>query len=229
MGHHPLHGPTCSTGRYDWHCPECGDPVKVFHCTCGSWVMFDSLGGDWPRHDCFNTEYRKLVGVVKPILDGGADPRSATFAPFAALRDRLDPGRLSTGPTGLSEPRAKLFEHRKPAIEHVIKTMTPIEGEAPVFFLGVVRERERNTARIQQVYGAVGEVGVKLLGLPARPRALQLTIVDADGEPNESYTGIADDGLLDPGVRPGVMVGATFKACVGPSVSTWLITEIVPL
>src|SRR5215211_6380046 len=63
--------------------------TSVFQCTCGSWVMFDDLGGHWPKHSCFDAQYRELVAKVMPTIRAGADPRSAMFRPFAELKEKL--------------------------------------------------------------------------------------------------------------------------------------------
>lgn len=189
--------------------------------------MFDELGNGWPRHSCFYHAYSALKSKVLPILHAGADPTSGAFKPFADLKDKFDPKGQS--PT-VDSPPAKNdgTKSGKILVEHIIKKMSPIAGDHQ-FFIGVVRAKETKSAAIDAAYAALGDVGQKVFDLPARSNAIQLTIVDAQGEPNESYTGIIDRKTLDKGVAIGVMVGATFKACVSPSASLWLITEIIPL
>src|SRR5579885_1268066 len=48
----PTHMLTCQTWAYPVNCWYCGASIYVFQCTCGSVVLFDSLGGAWPKHQC---------------------------------------------------------------------------------------------------------------------------------------------------------------------------------
>jgi hypothetical protein len=153
------------------------------------------------------------------------------FTPFEGLAGLVDHTRLATDvPPGLAEPPPQAFLAPSTAGQpHTIKRMDPIAGEPPYFFLGIVREKLKGTASIGQLYAAMGDVGRKTNGLPAQTRAIQITVVDTQGEPNESYTGVIDAERLEPGVTIGVLVGVTFKACVTPSAAAWLISEIIPI
>lgn len=229
MGSHPLHGAWCSSWTYPWSCPTCGAAVFVYECTCGSWVMFDELGGDWPQHSCFETEYKRLREKVLPILKAGADPASATFRPFAELRERLGPSGASRPP---AEDIAKTGEDgggarpvpEKPS-ERIIKRMDPMPEET-ISIVGVIRERHTGTARIRALYAELGALGRKLMGLPAESHAVQLTIVDTQGEPHESYSGIADKTRIEGGLTEGVMVWVRMTGKVYPSASAWVINDI---
>ena len=226
---HPFHGSNCSTRTYPWRCPECAARVFVFCCSCGSWVMFDDLGPPWPKHSCFDHRYRQLVATVKPILDAGADPRAAMFSPFEELRAMLDPDRLSTRSTkGELEGRPAQQSAGITRPIHTTKRMDPIPGEKE-FFIGVVRDLSADTRHLSSLYDALGDIGRSLFGLPSKSKALQVTVVDAGGEPNESYTGVVSRDIVARDIRPGVMVGVTMEAKVAPSASTWVIVEISAL
>jgi hypothetical protein len=153
------------------------------------------------------------------------------FAPFEGLAELIDPSRLAAEivPGVAEPPPTPSLSPPVTRTPHTIKRMDPIEGEPPQFFLGVVREKLRDTDSIRNLYMAMGQIGLKTYDLPPKTRAIQITVVDTQGEPNESYTGVINGSLLDSGVEIGVMVGATFKPCVTPSAAIWLITEIIPI
>ena len=46
----PSHGIFCSSRTFPTPCRYCGDDIFVYQCSCGSVVLFDELGGDWPQH-----------------------------------------------------------------------------------------------------------------------------------------------------------------------------------
>lgn len=46
------HGRHCNSQTFPTKCRDCGDPIYVFTCNCGSAVLFEELGPPWPKHDC---------------------------------------------------------------------------------------------------------------------------------------------------------------------------------
>lgn len=228
MSGHPLHTASCTSWTYPWACPTCSTPVYVYECTCGCWVMFDELGEGWPQHSCFHHEYRRLRERVLPILKAGADPKSATFQPFAELKKLLDPVGAHPPSEGRDPSRdGKSIDPRTAPTtkEHVIKRMDPMPDEK-ITFIGVIRERHSGTARIKELYATLGTIGRKMLNLPSERNAVQLTIVDTEGEPQESYSGIADGSRLERGLTEGVMVWVEMVGKVYPSASAWVITDV---
>lgn len=194
---------------YKWTCPECFDPVFVHECTCGSFVMFEQLGDDWPKHDCFHTQYRKLTARVMPILGAGADPQSATFKPFQDLKKHF--GDAATGgvnplPPMEEAPAAPDDDAASP--ESWIKRMDPMDES--VSLIARVHDVQQKTRHIATLYESLGDIGRKLLGLPAESRARQITLVDCEGIPHESYTAIVDKERLA-GIEAGVMVWANLQ------------------
>ena len=211
-------------------CRDCNARIFYFTCTCGSSVLFDELGGGWPEHDCEERAAKDGVARAKAILEQGRNAESGTSKPFGGLAKHIE-ARGVAEPLGAQvEPLAKKPAHpeARPA-EHVIKLMEPTADGEPCFFIGFVRERAKDTARVKQIYGSVGDLGRAMLGLPPISQALQLTIVDAGGEPNESYTAIADRGLVEKAVAPGALVGVSLIGKIGVSHSFWLIAEIQSL
>ncbi|OHD02042.1 MAG: hypothetical protein A2885_08695 [Sphingopyxis sp. RIFCSPHIGHO2_01_FULL_65_24] len=109
--------------------------------------------------------------------------------------------------------------------EHTIKRMDPIAGEV-VSIVGVIRDRQTATSKIENIYAKLGQLGHKMFGLPPKTRAVHITVIDNEGEPNESYTCIGDAQLLGKSLTLGVMVWVRLEAKVTPSVSAWVIAEI---
>lgn len=46
------HGNACGGKAYPSTCGGCKRPIFYFHCSHGSKVFFDELGGGWPQHAC---------------------------------------------------------------------------------------------------------------------------------------------------------------------------------
>jgi len=190
--------------------------------------MFDALGGSWPKHACFNNQYNALVAKVMPILGAGADPASATFKPFADLKSKFEGGlaKAKMAKKAIVPPPPPSPAAEK--TEHVVKRMDPMEGEE-ISFIGVVREKQSATSKLKSLYAALGSIGIKAFELPSEKNAVQITVVEASGEPNESYSAVADRSSLDSSVAVGVMVWVRMKGKVVPSAASWVILEIQPL
>lgn len=53
----PNHGSSCRQIKcYCTVCPDCGVDVFYWECSCGSKVFFESIGNDWPKHQCLPLE-----------------------------------------------------------------------------------------------------------------------------------------------------------------------------
>jgi hypothetical protein len=191
--------------------------------------MFDAVGAPWPKHDCFNQQYRALKARVLPILKKGADPRSAMSQPFAELGEMFGI-EVADGLGDIAQPaphRPKTPKQPAPAKQsHSIKRMEPVAAGEEVSVIGIIRERGAQTACMKALYAALGALGRKLFRLPASGRAIQLTIVDVEGEPNESYSCIADAGIVDRSLTKDVMVWVRLIGNVAPSASAWVVKEI---
>jgi len=60
----PTHGENCKTRIWKTTCPECGDVVYFFSCTCGSKVYFDLREPPWNPH-----EERCIPYLMRYLLD----------------------------------------------------------------------------------------------------------------------------------------------------------------
>lgn len=186
--------------------------------------MFDELREDWPKHSCFDTEYKALIATVLPMLKAGADPVSATFRPFADLKERMGALARSENLPALQEaPPAPVTGSKAERIEHFTKRMDPMDEE--LSFIGIIRDQIADTAKLRSVYDGIGDLGQKMLGLPVVSKALQITIVDTQDEPHESYTGLVDKGKMDPDIQTGMMVFVQIKGYSVPG-PVWIVKEI---
>jgi len=224
---------SCQTRFYGWSCPECDGRVKVLECSCGSFVMFDKAGDGWPQHACFDRRYRDLVARVMPIVNAGRDPASARFRPFQDLRAQLGPGAgpdvdgepppdlppdLSPGPVG-PPPRPPA-----PAAPD-IKRMDAIDGERQSM-IGLLRSIDRKTNRLSALYQRLGDLGRKMLGLPAASKAVQVTVLDNQGQPVESYAAIADSGLITSDIAVDHLVWVELEGRTDGHAPFWVVRDI---
>jgi hypothetical protein len=186
--------------------------------------MFDELSDHWPKHSCFDAQYRALEAKVLPIIKAGADPGSAMFKPFADLKERMSALALSESlPAPRENPPAPAASSKAARIGHFIKRMDAMDEELSL--IGIVRELTGDTSKLRAVYAGIGEFGQKMLGLPAASRVLQITVVDTLDEPHESYTCLVDRGKMEPAINDGVMVFVQIKGYVIPS-PVWIVNEI---
>lgn len=163
---------------------------------------------------------------ARKIIEKGRDPKTGSHRPFEGLDGRVDLDSLSPGDREQADQIKR--EASEPVTlrpQHTIKRMDPTAEGEEHFFIGFLRERASDTASIKALYAEIGGVGIKMLGLPAHGDALQLTIIDAGGEPNESYTAIADRGMLEGGAHPGKLVGVSLVGRSGSGYRFWLVTH----
>ncbi|KIC56986.1 hypothetical protein RM53_10335 [Brevundimonas nasdae] len=227
MGFVPTYASSCSTLTFPTKCKKCTAPTFFFSCSCGSAVLFDELGGYWPVHDCERAETEAGLKRARHIIEDGRDAASGSHRPFEGLHDLIDVDGLPDGERRQVEVitgKVKAPATLRP--EHAIKPMDPTADGEEHFFIGLMTERESGTARIKRLYAEVGGLGLKMLGLPAQSQAVQITMVDAGGEPNESYTAIADRGRLEGGAQPGKLVGVSLVGRVASGYRFWLVTDL---
>jgi hypothetical protein len=186
--------------------------------------MFDELSDHWPKHSCFDAQYNALKANLLPIIKAGADPASAMFKPFADLKEQMGALALSKSiPAPQENPPATVASSKAARTEHFIKRMDPMDEE--LSFVGIVREQISETSKLRAVYAGIGELGQKMLGLPAVSKVLQITVVDTRDEPHESYTCLVDKGKMESAIKTGAMVFVLIKGYVIPS-PVWIVKEI---
>lgn len=99
----PTHGPHCRTVFcYPRECPDCGEEVYYWSCTCGSHVLFDELGEPWPKHEC-TTNKRQLP--LRPTPIGGRSRPFDETNPMLFVRCELCGEKVRQG-------RVEEHEHR---------------------------------------------------------------------------------------------------------------------
>ncbi|MBB1177723.1 hypothetical protein [Brevundimonas aurantiaca] len=225
MGHF-LHRSECRSWIYPWRCPECTSPIFVYQCTCGSGVFFESNQPPWPRHDCGAAIVRQSMAGAGGWLKTGLDPATGKGRPFACLKGFVAVG----GGTPVDLPPEA---HRPPPPVAVgVKAMDPMPGEVESF-IGVVRDVKADTSRLETLYQGLGDLGRKLLDLPARTAARQITVEKNDLDPIESYTAVTSRDLLSGigigigvGVGVGQMVWVELEARHAADRSAWVVTSL---
>jgi hypothetical protein len=61
----PTHSEECQSKAFKTLCFDCGQEVYFFMCSCGSKVLFDSLGHPWPIHSCEESQVRIAVSLLE--------------------------------------------------------------------------------------------------------------------------------------------------------------------
>jgi len=89
MYHNYWHGPRCNGRTMRFNCKYCGMPIYWFSCDCGSSVLFEKLGDDWPKHECLYPA--QPLGSIRAR-------RSSDEAPFQPARHRrIEPEYVTDG------------------------------------------------------------------------------------------------------------------------------------
>lgn len=60
----PTHKSSCLTRAFSTKCRYCGEEVFYFFCTCGTKLLFESLGPPWPIHNCMS-EVEDIIDEIK--------------------------------------------------------------------------------------------------------------------------------------------------------------------
>jgi len=222
MGHF-LHRPECRSWLYPWQCPDCASPIFVYQCTCGSGVFFDGNQPPWPQHDCDTALVKQSMAGAGGWLKAGRDPATGKGAPFVGLKGFV---ALGKGTPGVADnPLAKPPTPAEVAIG--IKAMDPMPSEHESF-IGVVRDLKTETAKLSALYDGLGDIGRKMLGLPPRSQARQITVEKNDLDPIESYTAVLPSDLAQ-GAVVGQMVWIELEARHAADRSAWVATSFSAL
>ncbi len=203
----PTHRASCQTWIYATKCWDCGAPIHVFQCTCGSAVLFDVPRPPWDEHNCEET---------------GTIGRSGLKGWIAA--DVLRANGVSISPKIMAMLFPESSAKKKSAPQpQPIRKVSPKAGPR-VSLLAVVREMSRGTKRTAEL-DALGGVGAQLLNLP-KGKLWQITLVVNSERPNLSYTCALPAGLGLPESAKNKMVFAQLEARVVGAHALWLVTAI---
>ncbi len=107
------------------------------------------------------------------------------------------------------------------------KAMDPMPGEVESFIC-VVRELQASTDRLKTLYAGLGDLGRKLLDLPALSAVCQVTLEKNDLDPVETYTAVLPKALAA-GVGVSRIVWVELHAAHGADRSAWVVTSLTPL
>lgn len=197
----PNHGPFCQSTTYPVKCWDCGEQIYIFQCTCGSTVLFDSLGSPWSTHDCGGEKLptgwdaiRKLKSMGIPI-----DQQVMDYA-FGEKPKR----------TNITPP---------PIIR-----VEPAQGET-LDILAILREFNEET-KITNSIQEFGAIGFQILGLKSNQKIAQITFHDTTKSQAESYTCLLPVGISVRKSDVGRLIGASLRGVVSGSMKYWIIEDI---
>lgn len=207
MGSIPTHGPCCQTWAYGTKCWHCGKAINVVRCTCGSAVLFESLGWPWPEHNCRGiggTELRGWVTVDVLRANGVAIERTV-------MQKVFPPGETKRQKSSKALPCENM------------KAVQASAGEQ-VTLLAVVRDLFTETKRTDWL-NSLGTLGASLLHLP-KGRLWQATLVVNSKSQNLTYTCIVPERLGLPRDAENKMVLGRLEAQVAGGYAIWLATDM---
>lgn len=127
----PTHGPFCQTLLYPVNCRDCGAPIRVLQCTCGSAVLFDTAAPHWDKHDCAG--YSATAGVAVGRLKGWAavDVLRNQGVPISAdIMERISPGR-ARGEASQTQWDLRRAEPRQGQSLSILALVREVTGAGP--------------------------------------------------------------------------------------------------
>lgn len=149
-------------------CSGCEEQVWFFTCNCGSKVIFDSLGGVWPEHDCETSWTRNLKRTIDVT---------------GRITVELKPGITISRPPDFSAPDVldlveRVARNSKPP---PIKAVMP-KSRHDRELIGVVREWNCTVDPCAKLAVEPTVLGIAMLGpVGARPvGTITLHVVDED-------------------------------------------------
>ena len=196
----PSHGLSCSSRTFPTACHYCGDGIFVFQCSCGSVVLFDELGGNWPQH--------RLACYLKPgdaQLPTSEQRSDWIRREFEQVRKRLKPSDVQ-------------FVSIEPA---------SVAGQT-VAAVMVIREMPSRTQRIERMeqWNPFARAAMDI----DQPDGsyVQITLADSGAEPRSTYPAIVERNLVDGlPLKHNSPVGASLQARSSGGLAEWFVTEIV--
>lgn len=207
----PTHGPFCQTLVYPTSCWHCKQRIHILQCTCGSVVLFDSGEPPWPKHVCSRTG-AGTSGVGDSGLSGwqAVDVLRSQGVPisFDIMEKIFGDGQQPT--------------YRDTELADDIRRIEPKIDETRNM-LAVIRELNKCTRRTSSV-DELSSMGRQLLGL-ANTRYWQITIVQNNTRPNESYTALVLESFAQT-LEEGMMVNVSMSAQVSGNFSEWVVSSI---
>ena len=203
----PNHRASCQTWMYETKCWDCGAPIHVLQCTCGSAVLFDEPRPPWPEHNCEET---------------GTIGRSGLKGWIAADVLRANGVSITPEIMALLFPESTAKKKTAPP-PPPIRKVGPKSGQS-LHLLAVLREISRSTNRTAELDSLSG-VGAKLLNLP-KGKLWQITLVVNSERPNLSYTCVLPAALGLTESAKSKMVFARLEAKVAGNHALWLVTSI---
>ncbi len=198
----PNHHPSCRSLTYPAECWDCGEPIFIFQCSCGSTVLFDQLGWPWPQHDCGGERLPTGWDVIDKLRAMGV-PIDARVMAYAFGKT-----------PGESKPKAP----------PPIVAIKPTHGKT-ADVIGIIRNIDFNT-KLTKDLDNVGRVGLEMLRLRGKVDYGQITIHDTSEEPAASYTCIVPNRQQLKRYAIGELVGLQVRGAVFGSFGFWVVENI---
>jgi hypothetical protein len=167
----PTHRDGCETRMFATKCPDCGDEVFYFSCTCGSKVYFDLPEPPWSPHEdrCISYLIRYMVEIER--------------VPESQVRSLVEEYSRSTGIPIPADVRRRLDELDGHASNRLtIHDVSPQEDSRPV--LGMIMSVGSNVNFFKRFNYSDNAMGRGLLGKLVRDSYVEIVIREDADETN---------------------------------------------
>lgn len=199
----PCHRPFCKTQSFPTSCWDCQQPIFIVRCSCGSTVLFDHAGPPWPKHRC--PGWRRTVWRTPDPVPGRNTPVSSNVVTKQGGRKTRDLGKVRPGGAARSVDPQSGRRHISSARVSTLNADTDLTR----LVRGILRS------------------GLRPFCLDPRMRYWQITLVDSNVRPRESYIALIPDGLARR-LRTNLTVKAEVCGRSFRGVGCWIVTDISP-
>ena len=197
----PTHDFSCRSWTFPVDCWTCNQPIFIFQCTCGSTVLFDSLGVPWPRHHCggISSSPQGSAAIQRLVRKGGPIDKKV-------LGYTVDNKKTKRTPLVRVEP-----SHQE--------TFT---------LTSVLREVQVGTNALRELKN-LGLMGMQMLGLGKNQNLIQATFHDTNDEQQRSFTCFSPKSFKLEESDRGKLYGIKIVGYVIGSLKCWIVRELQEL
>jgi hypothetical protein len=169
----PNHSSSCLTRAFKTRCRYCGEEVYYFFCTCGTKLLFESLGPPWPIHYCLD-EVEDIIDVITDTY--GTVDQSALNRIKIISEER----GFELSDESLQKIKSYL---RKNDNKQTKKKIQPIEAETLVF--GQIMSIRHNINFFKKLKIQETIIGSQLLGNFGKESFAEITLRTSPNQNNE--------------------------------------------
>ena len=168
----PNHSSSCLTRAFKTSCRYCDEKVYYFFCTCGTKLLFESLGPPWPIHYCLD-EVEDIIDVITDTY--GTVDQSA----LNRIRIISEERGFELSDETVDKLKSYLTKNDKKQIRRIIQ---PSDQETLV--IGIVMSIRHNINFFKRLNIENTPIGKQLLGQFGKESFAEITVRTSPNQEN---------------------------------------------